>query len=307
MSNFARKLVVLAAVTLLAAACVSQPPQPRQPRVQKQPQQSGQAASRQHKSEKRSQQAGKNRGAKSAREAKGDRNPKSRRSPTAKAPMSQSDKQAGQKAGQRTTKQAGGAGQGSRNRASTNAGRGQTTGARKAGTARSHAAGGNQTTQSAPVTRTPGTGGGPTRSERRQALGRTLERSLNKFDKRIRREKTQVSVIEEPARSGAGGGPAAIGTGGGLGQESGRSGAQIPPPPGGMVGASSGKAPANADKGGVGSGDQADVAQNIPENIPSGEDDDIVAKQLREAAMNAKDPELRKKLWEEYREYKASH
>ena len=33
-------------------------------------------------------------------------------------------------------------------------------------------------------------------------------------------------------------------------------------------------------------------------------DDDIVARQLREAAEKEKDPELRKKLWEEYRKYK---
>jgi hypothetical protein len=41
-----------------------------------------------------------------------------------------------------------------------------------------------------------------------------------------------------------------------------------------------------------------------PPNIPDGQDDDIVARQLREAAENETDPVLRKKLWEEYREYK---
>ena len=40
---------------------------------------------------------------------------------------------------------------------------------------------------------------------------------------------------------------------------------------------------------------------------PAGEqDDDIVARQLREAAENETDPELREKLWEKYREYKNS-
>jgi hypothetical protein len=34
------------------------------------------------------------------------------------------------------------------------------------------------------------------------------------------------------------------------------------------------------------------------------EDDDIVARQLREAAENEKDPELKEKLWKEYEEYK---
>jgi len=41
-----------------------------------------------------------------------------------------------------------------------------------------------------------------------------------------------------------------------------------------------------------------------PEDIPDGQDDDIVAQQLREAAMAETDPELRKKLWDEYRRYK---
>ena len=35
-----------------------------------------------------------------------------------------------------------------------------------------------------------------------------------------------------------------------------------------------------------------------------GEDDDIVARQLREAAENETDPELKEKLWEEYEAYK---
>jgi hypothetical protein len=34
------------------------------------------------------------------------------------------------------------------------------------------------------------------------------------------------------------------------------------------------------------------------------DDDDIVARQLREAAENETDPELKKKLWQEYEEYK---
>ena len=37
---------------------------------------------------------------------------------------------------------------------------------------------------------------------------------------------------------------------------------------------------------------------------PSGHDDDIVARQLREAAEKETDPELKEKLWKEYEEYK---
>jgi hypothetical protein len=42
----------------------------------------------------------------------------------------------------------------------------------------------------------------------------------------------------------------------------------------------------------------------IPEDIPSPQGDDIVAKQLREAAAAEQDPALREKLWDEYKRYK---
>ncbi|MEX2352816.1 MAG: hypothetical protein WD709_01420, partial [Gammaproteobacteria bacterium] len=49
---------------------------------------------------------------------------------------------------------------------------------------------------------------------------------------------------------------------------------------------------------------EEDNNANIPDDIPDGSDDDIVARQLREAAMQEQDPELREKLWDEYRKYK---
>jgi hypothetical protein len=44
----------------------------------------------------------------------------------------------------------------------------------------------------------------------------------------------------------------------------------------------------------------------VPKDVGDGHDDDVVARQLREAAMKEDDPELREKLWDEYREYKKS-
>jgi len=41
----------------------------------------------------------------------------------------------------------------------------------------------------------------------------------------------------------------------------------------------------------------------VPEDIPDGNDDDVVGRQLREAAMAEADPELRERLWDEYRRY----
>ncbi len=57
---------------------------------------------------------------------------------------------------------------------------------------------------------------------------------------------------------------------------------------------------------GVGGGASSAQSQETfppPEDIPSGRDDDIVARQLREAAMSEPDPELREALWDEYRKY----
>ena len=59
--------------------------------------------------------------------------------------------------------------------------------------------------------------------------------------------------------------------------------AQVPTPP---------------NAGGQGSKTAAD--------LPDAKDDDIIARQLREAAMQEQDPQLKEKLWEEYRRYKRS-
>jgi hypothetical protein len=57
---------------------------------------------------------------------------------------------------------------------------------------------------------------------------------------------------------------------------------------------------ATADRSkGEGSG-----AKRDPGSRYSKEDDDIVARQLREAAESETDPELKEKLWKEYEEYK---
>lgn len=42
----------------------------------------------------------------------------------------------------------------------------------------------------------------------------------------------------------------------------------------------------------------------VPPDVGDGNDDDIVARQIRRAAEAEVDPELRKKLWDEYRKYK---
>jgi hypothetical protein len=48
------------------------------------------------------------------------------------------------------------------------------------------------------------------------------------------------------------------------------------------------------------------VRNQVPPDVGDGANDDVVARQIREAAMNESDPVLREKLWEEYRNYKKS-
>ena len=42
----------------------------------------------------------------------------------------------------------------------------------------------------------------------------------------------------------------------------------------------------------------------IPDDIPLDDNDDVLARQIKNAALNETDPEKQKKLWDEYRKYK---
>jgi hypothetical protein len=46
-----------------------------------------------------------------------------------------------------------------------------------------------------------------------------------------------------------------------------------------------------------------EIRERTPDDIPLTVDDDIIARQLREAALTENDPALRERLWEEYRKY----
>ncbi|WP_139169385.1 hypothetical protein [Microbulbifer yueqingensis] len=93
--------------------------------------------------------------------------------------------------------------------------------------------------------------------------------------------------------------------------------AELPAPPGGGAGGSdegsgaeqnnsSGQAtgPGMPTAGRKGEYDHSGSTPVVPADIPEGDDDDVVARQIREAATREKDPELRERLWEEYRKYK---
>ena len=147
--------------------------------------------------------------------------------------------------------------------------------------------------------------GAQTDAERLAALDRDLEGKLAKFDELMRRAREEA----EQERAAGGGGTGA-GNGGRLGgAEDGRGAREVPPPDGRGAGG-------HADTS-SGLGHTPDVTGSkhagefkyantgpIPIDIPDARDDDIVARQLREAATHEADPVLREKLWDEYRKYK---
>lgn len=130
--------------------------------------------------------------------------------------------------------------------------------------------------------------GALTDAERRAALERELQESMAEFDGKLLSE--QQTLEQEQREQQAGGGESANSTLADYETE---------------ADAETAASPTGSSAGRRGASGQAS-ATNIPANIPSGDDDDIVARQLREAAENETDPELRERLWEEYREYKAS-
>jgi hypothetical protein len=154
---------------------------------------------------------------------------------------------------------------------------------------------------------TPGNGG-MTAAQRRAALDARLEEGYAVFDGAIlaERERAQGQANEAgSAVMGTGGG----GEGEGEGSESGgfESGAE---------GSTTVASASNNSSGGgylpsgaVPNGREGEFSnQNqptfpVPSDIPTGDDDDVVARQLREAALHEPDPELREKLWNEYRKY----
>ena len=139
-----------------------------------------------------------------------------------------------------------------------------------------------------------GTGGPLTAAEQVAILDRQLEESTRDFDgviydeeqrqreaarERAAQTKQTAGSAEDPVESeepSFGGGMARV-----------RSGSV-----GGVIGGRSGGPPTDGAK------------YPPPPDIPNGNDDDVVARQLREAAMREPDPAIREKLWTEYRKYK---
>ena len=124
-----------------------------------------------------------------------------------------------------------------------------------------------------------------------EQLSEPFEQELNFLDEVLL--KARIEIQQKSAASGGGGGGGG-GAGGGAGGAGG----------GGEASPSAGSVSPDEDltDGKKHPGSPKDLPP--PPNVGSGEDDDIVARQLRELATKETDPEVREKLWDEYRKYK---
>lgn len=136
-----------------------------------------------------------------------------------------------------------------------------------------------------------------TAEERSGSLDKSLDKSLGEFDKTLEEEQRRTAEERDARAANRTVTASTSGPEGGIGrregdlrsERTGQSGSSGTDPAGGD----------NRDRGAVAGGSGAP-----DRSIPSGEDDDIVARRLRRAAEQETDPELKEKLWKEYMEYK---
>ncbi len=137
------------------------------------------------------------------------------------------------------------------------------------------------------------------------SLDETLDASLEEFDDRVMGSDGGSSDIDILSPSGSSG---AIDSDEPLFEEAGEGGsdrsasveqrAADGAPPGTEGNEGSGNQSAS-----TAGQDEADIIP-IPEDIDDGQGDDIVLRQIRDAASKEQDPDLREKLWDEYRRIK---
>lgn len=150
-----------------------------------------------------------------------------------------------------------------------------------------------------------------TGEERTARLNWEFEQSLRYFDRCI-------AMINQDDYASAGssgpGGTSGTGTGGGQASNGGaeqsenadgtESAAQASAEGSSEDGGESDEAPQPDQSASVESRIEGSGAGSVPSDIPQGDDDDIVAQQLRQAAMETTAPEARERLWNDYRKYK---
>ncbi len=132
---------------------------------------------------------------------------------------------------------------------------------------------------------------GETNSQRKKRLEGELEKSVGGLDEVLGQEQRK---IESVGRNTEGFGGSASRGGVGLGRQS---------TGGTQRGGPSRSTDNSAREASIGGLSEAEIEARTPDDIPDLVSEDVVSKQLREAALSEDDPELRERLWEEYRNY----
>lgn len=159
-----------------------------------------------------------------------------------------------------------------------------------------------------------------TAAEKTALIVDQLSSSLGNFDEQLLQEQERVKAktsLSEPSGDVSGGGTSE-GSDIGAGVENANDGSDAddsrPPTSESIPNASTqGQNQSGENNTGPAPSGQPGSAQKVrnapvnttPEDIPDGRDDDVVARQIREAAEKEQDPALKEKLWDEYRRYKA--
>jgi hypothetical protein len=136
---------------------------------------------------------------------------------------------------------------------------------------------------------------GETGAERAERLGKELDESVGDFDEVLMEEQREISTVSRNTEGfgtgdGSGGAGGTVGLGGQAGGNS-------------TSGSVSVLNPTDERQSSIDGMSEEDIQARRPEDIMENVGDDIVARQLYEAALAEDDPELRERLWEEYRKY----
>jgi hypothetical protein len=154
--------------------------------------------------------------------------------------------------------------------------------------------------------------GAQTPDERRAALDKRLNDSLDSFDAQLRREQQKIAQERDGRQAtvttvAASAGSARPDPDPNAQASSGNAPTDLPERPSGSHrGAPEPGAGRAGDLKSDKSGGGANASGNgaVATEVPDGNDDDVVARRLRKAAEQETDPELKEKLWKEYVEYK---
>jgi hypothetical protein len=146
-----------------------------------------------------------------------------------------------------------------------------------------------------------------TPGEKRADIDRQLDASLGEFDEQLRKEQQRTADQRDSRAANNAGGEVPDTETGEPESDEGRE--ELVRNRAGDLRSEGARDAARNGQGsaeGEGAGGSAPVGGGgvAARAIPSGEDDDIIARRLRKAAENETDPELKEKLWQEYIDYK---